>query len=298
MIRQKKSINIGRIIMHMVLLTFSAVCILPMILTLSVSFMGEKDIFQYGYSLIPKSINFDSYKLIFRFPEVIVSGYRVSIFITIAGTFLSLLFSALIAYPISRKDFIFQRSVSFFVFFTMLFQGGLIPFYILMTRYLGMKNSIWALIIPLMVSPLHVFLLRIFFQNIPGSLVEAAKLDGVSEMGFFFKIAIQLTKPGLATVALFIALIYWNDAFMAMMFIDTPDKKPLQLLLTQLATYVQLLRSQSLQGLSGGMVSDLNIPSDGVMFAMSVVATGPMLFVFSFFQKYFVSGLVAGAVKE
>jgi len=292
--RSSKSLNL---MIHLFLGLFCMACLTPMILTISVSLSDSKSIADFGYTLIPKKATLETYKFLFTNPQGIIDGYKISMFITIVGTILNLFITALIAYPLSRADFRFRSIISGFIFITMIFSGGLVPFYILIVKYLHLKNSLLSLILPAMAAPFNIFLLRVFFQDIPPSLVESAKIDGSSDFNTFMKIVLPLATPALATLGLMIALGYWNEVFNAMLFIEDQRKYPLQLILNNIVTFVDLLKKGTLVQQSGGMFVATNVPTDSVMYATMVIVTAPMLFLFAFLQKYFVKGATVGAVK-
>lgn len=203
---------------------------------------------------------------------------------------------AMIAYPLSRRNCSFRSPLSFYIFFTMLFSGGLVPSYILMTQYLHLKDNILVLIIPSLINAFYVIMIRTFFQSLPESLFESAKIDGASEFRIFFSIAMPLSVPVLASVAFFTAMGKWNDWYTAMLYINREDLIPLQYMLYRIQNNLQVLLS-AMTNVSGIAIDPHDLPGNNLIMAMAVVATGPMLFVFPFFQKYFVEGLTVGAVK-
>lgn len=283
------------ILIHGILLAICICCVLPMLLLISTALTSQEDLVEYGVRLIPKQISWDAFSMTFKNPGMIFNAYRVSILVTVVGTLLNLFVCALTAYPLSKPNYRWGKITSFFIYFTVLFSGGLVPFYILVVQILHLKDSIWSLILPLVASPWIIFLLRTFFRYVPQSLFESAKLDGATEYGVFFRILLPLSKPALATAGLMIALNYWNDWYNGMLFIEDQDKIPIQLMLQQLTDYIDLLRVNQAKGI---LMNFGEIPSDGIVAATSIVAIGPMLFVFMLFQKYFISGITVGAVKE
>ncbi len=285
----------SRVLIHLLFIVFSLLCIIPLISILSVSVTDEVEIAKHGYSLLPPKIDFKSYQYVLTDPKMILNAYSVSLFVTIVGTTIALLFTAGIAYALSRTDFRFRSSLSFFLFFTMLFSGGLIPWYMLISKYLQMKDTIWVLIIPMLITPWFVIVLRTFMQTIPMEIIESCIIDGANEFHIFFKMIIPLSKPGLATVALFILLRYWNDWWLALLFIEKAALVPLQYMLSRMMQNIQYL-TQSSNVLPAG-VDTSQLPKESARMAMAVLAAGPMLMVFPFFQKYFVKGLTVGAVK-
>lgn len=274
--------------------TFVALlCLLPFIFMISGSFSDENLIRLYGYSVLPRGFTMEAYKTIFRFPEKIIRAYGVSIFITVVGTALGLTVLTMAAYVLSRRDFKYRNGFSFFFYFTTLFNGGMISTYIFYIQYLHLKDSIWALILPGMLSVFNLLIMRSFISSIPMSLIESAKLDGAGELTIFVKIILPLSKAGLATIGLFMALHYWNDWYNAMLYINDANKYPLQYMLYDLLNQAQSLARIAAQ--SGIQVE--NLPTNTIKLAMAVVATGPILLLYPFVQKYFVKGITVGSVK-
>ena len=284
-----------KILIHLVFIFMCLLCIIPLLSILSVSLTEESNILDFGYKLIPKSISTKGYELIFKNPKSIINGYTVSIIVTFFGSLLGLLVASLIAYPLSRQDYVYRKRLSFYITFTMIFNGGMIPTYILITKYLHLKNSIFVLILPYVANVWLIFLLRIFFETIPKSLIESAKIDGASEFKIFAVIMIPLSKTGLATVGLFYALSYWNDWYLSLMYITKERLLPLQYLLSRMMNNLDFM-SRSMSSMPSG-VDVKSMPKESARMAMCIIAAGPMLFVFPFFQKHFVRGITIGAVK-
>jgi len=296
-IKKKFNLNdfIPKIFINGIFSIAAICCVIPVLTVAAIAFSKEELISSNGFSIIPQGFTLEAFNMIFNNPKQIITGYMVSITVTVVGATLGLLISAMIAYPLSRSDFKFKGIISFVVFFTMLFNGGLVPFYILMVNYLKVKNSILALILPLIINPFFILILRTFMKSIPLSLVESAKIDGASELRIFASIIIPLAKSGLATVGLFLAFGYWNDWFNALLFIDNNNLVPLQLMLYRMVSNIDFLIS-NMTNLPPGL--DISrMPKITARMAMCVLAAGPMLIVFPFFQKYFVKGLTIGAIK-
>lgn len=296
MIEKKSSKLVSSIIVHTILMIFALLCIIPIIAVISISFSSETEIALNGYSLLPRGFTTRAYEMIFNNPKQIINSYMISILLTTMGGILGLLVVSLIAYPLSRKDFYYRKKLTFYVFFTMLFNGGLVPWYIVITKYLHLQNTIWVLILPYVAIPWYILLLRTYFSKIPISIIESAKIDGSSEFGTFFKIILPLSKPALATIGLFIILQYWNDWWLSLLYIEKESLIPLQYMLYRIMNNIQFLTTQMQTGAVSVKISDL--PNESARMAMCIVAAGPMLFIFPFFQKYFVKGLTVGAVKE
>ena len=284
-------------ILHTFFILFSLTFIVPFIYVISISLSTEMDVMKYGYTLFPKNVDWTAYNAIFRNPTQLIDAYVVTIVNTAVGTFMSLLIMTMAAYPLSRSNFKLKKFVTFYIFFTVLFGGGLIPTYILNTKYLHLGNTFWIYLVGGLVSGWNIIIIRTFFQGIPTAIVESAKLDGASEFTIFGKIIIPLSKPVIATIGVLTVLGRWNDWNTTLIYVSNPKLYTLQYLLQKLlrdAEYVQQL-------IQSGMVSSMDmeelLPTEAMRFAMAVVAAGPMLVIFPFFQKYFTKGLTVGAVK-
>ncbi|BFT74641.1 carbohydrate ABC transporter permease [Paenibacillus sp. P36] len=274
----------------------SLLCVLPLILVISVSLSDETHILRDGYQFIPEVFSVDAYRFLVDDLDKITTGYGISILVTVVGTFLSLLVTSLFAYPVSRPDFPYRNQFSFIVFFTMLFGGGLVPWYLLYTQA-GLKNTLFALIIPHLVVPFNVIIMRIFFTNtIPHALIESAKIDGAGELRIYGKIILPLSLPVLATVGLFQMLSYWNDWYTSLIFINNPQLVSLQYLLYKVISDLNYINSgaASIQAVNA---IQKTLPSETAKMAMAVIGIGPIILVYPFLQKYLVKGLTVGSVK-
>lgn len=292
-IKLSTSSKVFYVICYTVVALMALICLIPFILLISGSFTSEQYIRFHGYSLIPGEFSTEAYKIIFKTPQRILRAYGVSICITAIGTFLGLLLTSMTAYVISRKDFKYRNGFSFFFYFTTLFNGGMVSTYIFYIQYLNLKDSYLALILPMMFNVFYLLIMRTFVSNIPHALIEAAKIDGAGEWKIFFSIILPLLKSGLATIGLFLALGYWNDWYNAMLYLNTEAKYPLQYMLYSIQQQTQALASIASQ--AGIQVA--NLPSSSLKLAMAVVATGPIVIVYPFVQKYFVAGITIGSVK-
>lgn len=290
----KKSIDqiMLKSIAYIVVSIAAIVALLPFVSLVSSSFTSESDIINNGYRLIPRSFSVDAYKLIFLNPKYILSAYRVTICITLIGTALALFLSAMGAYVLSCKDVKYRFQLAFFLYFTELFQGGLAAYYITVSRMLHLKNSYLVLLLVPLFSVFNILILRNFIQSsIHQSLIESAKLDGANHFTIFIRIVLPLAKPALASIGLFITLNYWNDWWTAMMFVETKEKFPLQYML------YQILSSVNISSNVADNVTSVELPKESLKLAMTVVTTGPIILVYPFVQKYFVKGISIGAVK-
>ena len=294
--RKKHHITPGRVALHAFFILACICCIVPFWLLVAISISNEQDIYTYGYQLIPKRIDFTAYTYIMKNPTQILMAYRTTILSTVIGTVLSVFLMSMTSYALAVPSYRHRKKISFYLFFTMMFSGGLVPSYILNTQYLHLGNSFWVLVLPSLVNPWYIFLIRTFFQGIPGALRESAKLDGAGEFRTFFQIMLPLSKPVMATVALMTALIKWNDWYTVLLYITDEDLMTLQYLLQRIMLQIELLRDYAVMG-GAGQLDNVEVPSETIRMAMAVVAAGPMLVVFPFFQKYFAKGLTVGSVK-
>lgn len=269
------------------------VCLLPFLLVISGSITEESAIFRYGFTLIPREISFHAYEIIFRAPEAILRAYGVTIFITVTGTVVGLFITAMTAYVLYRKDFKYRNVFSFFFYFTTLFSGGLVSYYIFMVRHLQIQDTYFALILPLLLNVFFLLIMRSFMNSIPFSIVESAKIDGAGDFTIFTRIVLWIITPALAAIGLFIALAYWNDWFNAMLFIDDHRMYPLQYMLYRIINNVRFASAMTARA----GVPAPRMPQQSIQLAMTVVATGPIIFLYPFLQKYFVKGITIGAVK-
>lgn len=273
------------------------VCLIPFIMVLAASFTSEEAISLYGFSLWPKEFSPEAYKAVFKSPAVVAKAYLVTITLTLAGTAIGLLLQTMTAYVLSRRDFEWRGGFSFFFYFTTLFNGGLVSIYILMTRYLGLKNSYLALLLPLLFNVYNLLIMKSYMLSVPESLIDAAKIDGCGDFMMLFQVVMPLVRPALATVGLFIALAYWNDWYNAMLYISDNEMFPLQYFLYEQINNIQAYRKILSSAASGAVAAAFNLPTQSLKMALTVVATGPIVFAYPFVQKYFVQGITIGAVK-
>jgi putative aldouronate transport system permease protein len=281
---------LGRLAIHAALVALSIAFLVPLLLVIAASLSDEAALSKYGYSLLPQQFTTFAYRYIFQDPGQLARAYGVTVVVTVVGSSLSLLVMALLAYPLARRDFGPRKPLSFYVFFPLIFNGGLVPFYILVTQYLHLRDTLLALILPYLVVPWYVLLLRTYFAALPSELIEAAKIDGAGEWRVFFRIVAPLSTPALATVGLFSVLLYWNDWWMGLLFIDNQNLMPLQLLLYNIMTNIDVLASNA-------QTTGVPIPSLSVRMAMAVLAIGPIAFAYLFVQRYFIRGITLGGLK-
>lgn len=281
------------IIGYILITLLAFICLLPFIILISGSFSSEHAITFNGLSILPQEFTLEAYNFIFRNPRDIINAYGITIFITAIGTGVGLIFLTMTAFVISRKDFKYRNVISFYFYFTTLFNGGMVCTYIFYIQYYHLKDSLLALILPGLTPVFYMLIMRNFVNGIPAALVESAKIDGAGEFRIFFQIVLPLLGSGLATIGLFMALGYWNDWYNAMLYINTEWKYPLQYMLynmTQQAAALARIASQL-----GIQVE--NLPSTTLKLAMACVATGPIILLYPFVQKYFVKGVTIGSVK-
>lgn len=298
-IKSKMKINITQIILHSFFILITIMCIAPVVLVVMVSITDNHSIMINGFSFFPKELSLEAYKYIFYDAKSLVNSYFVTICITIAGTILSLLITSLYAYPISRQDLPYKRFFVFVVFFVMLFNGGLVSSYIINTKILHFNNNVIALLAPFLITPFNVLIMKTFFGNtIPSSLIEAAQLDGASELRVYRSIIVPLSKPVLATVGLFNTLGYWNDWFSSLLYISNKSLYTIQFVMYKSLMNIEFLKNNIAAGAGGNLAIEvMKAPSQSIRFAMVVIGVGPMLLAYPFFQRYFIEGLTVGSIK-
>ena len=282
---------------HLFFVVCGFACLIPFLTVVSASFSNEIDLLDYGFSVLPRKIDFTAYKYLFENPKVIIDAYKITIFITLVGTVLGVLVMSMASFCLARNESIFKKLLTWYIFIPTLFSGGLTASYIINTQYLHLNNKIWALILPGLVNIFHVFMIRTFLQQLPESLFDAAKIDGASEYAIYFRMALPLSKPVLATVAFLTALGKWNSWYEAMLYIRDDELVPLQYMLQRRMMSIDALLVQMKNAPPGIMVNVNAIPGESLRMAMLVVSVGPMMCIFPFFQKYFVKGMTVGAVK-
>jgi len=279
-------------IAYVVVGSLALFAVVPFLILLANSFSSERAIITEGYSLVPRQLSLDAYGLIFEHPGRIARSYGVTLLVTGLGTFISLLCSSMAAYVLSRKELHTRGWLAFFLYFTQLFNGGLVPYYLLVQRDLKLGNTLLVLLLVPMFNVMNVLILRNFIQNaIPEALLDAAKIDGLGHAGIFFRIVLPLSKPALASIGLFTALAYWNDWWTPMMFVQDEKLFPLQY------TLYRLISSVNFSAAMVNNVPTMHLPKETLKLAMTVVATGPIVLLYPFVQRYFVKGITLGAVK-
>jgi len=291
-IKKSRGEVIFDIVVYAVAAIFCIYCLYPFAIILGSSFETEANFAIYGFPIIPKEFTTKAYQMVLGDSQIF-KAYGVTIFTTVVGTLISMLLTITMAYPLSLHKLKFRNAITFYVYFTMLFSGGLVPSYLLISRTLGMKDSIWVLIIPVCFAAWNMFLMRNFFNGIPPDLAESAYIDGANDLQILWKIILPVSVPGIATISLFYALGYWNQWFNAMMYIENNNLVPLQYLLMRMLRNVEAMREMArTTGVSMG-----DIPTNSLRMATTVVAIGPVILLYPYAQKYFTSGLTVGAIK-
>ena len=303
MVKLQKKQNTGRVAMgpdqlvfnimaYIFLVIVALLAFIPFFMLVVNSFASEKSIITTGYSIWPREFSVAAYKLVFMTPVKILRAYGVTIAVTVIGTFCSLFFSSMAAYVMYRKDVQYRNVLAFFLFFTTLFNGGLMSYYMILMKYLHLGNTFWVLLLSPMFSVFNILILKNFFNgSVPDSLFEAAKIDGAGEFTIFLKVVLPISKAALASIGLFTALTYWNDWWTGMMFVKNENLHSLQY------TLYQILSSATYASSMVNAPVVVNTPKESLKLAMTVSATGPIIFLYPFVQKYFVAGMTIGAVK-
>lgn len=294
MIDNKKGFQIAA---HIIMIALTICCLFPFLLLIISSFTDESTLIREGYSIFPSKLGLQSYTYLLRNIAKIGRAYGITILVTFVGTATSMMMTILMAYPLSRRELYGRNILAFFVFFTMLFNGGLVPTYIMYTRYLHIKNTLWALLIPsLLVNAFYVIMMRTYFTtNIPDAVIEAARIDGAGEWRTLFSVVLPLSGPMIATLALLIGLGYWNDWKNGLYYLTDSRLYSIQNMLNQMLKDVQFLKSGADASAAADLTQDM--PSVGIKMAIAVIGALPVMVVYPFFQKYFVKGITIGAVK-
>ncbi len=284
-------------LMHLFMILLVLCCVLPFLLMVIASFTEEATLTRNGYSFFPEALSLETYRYIIRSAGTIFKGYLMTIVVTVIGTGCNLLLTILFAYPLSRKDLPYRGILSFFLFFTMLFNGGLVPTYMMYANTFHIKNTIFALIVPsLMMNAFYVIMMRSFFSSsIPDSLIEAAKLDGASEMKILGRVILPLSKPMVVTLVLMVGLGYWNDWMNGLYYVTEQKLFTIQMILNNMINNIEFLTRNA--SMLGTAASNMKIPQVGIRMGIAVIAVLPILIIYPFLQKYFVKRIVIGGVK-
>ncbi len=292
---KKRKLDIPNLLIHIFFILLCICVLYPFWCIFSVSLASQDEISELGFRLFPESPTLESYKFITANLKPLVEAFATTAFVAVVGTFIGVFVCSSYAYALGRKNFPLRRVLSFVAMFTMYFSGGMAASYIVNVSILNLKNNILVLILPTAFSVMNVIIVRSFFEQLPYSLIESAKLDGANEYTTYFRIMLPLAKPALATVALTLFVGYWNSYYEAMMYMDTGHYVTLQLMLQRMLDKVDFVKQFASTGISGALAADL--PSEGMRMAMCMLTVFPMLCIFPFFQKYFVKGMAIGSVK-
>jgi len=298
MVENKRKAILEQVLLNSYFIICSLFFIVPLILVITSSISRDSFIEMYGYSLFPREISFAAYESIFKVPKRIIDAYYITAFTSIVGTFMSVITMGLMAYSLSRRDFAYRGILTKLIFFTMLFSGGLIPSYIINTQFLRLNDTVWIYLLPGMVSAWFIIIMRTFFQQLPIELVESAKIDGAGEYRIFFTIILPLSKPLIATISLFCLLARWNEWMTTLIYVTNERLFTLQYILQRILREAEFARG-FLMNVPGAFekLDFRELPSHSMRYAMTLLAAGPMLIIFPFFQKYFTKGITIGAVK-
>ncbi len=290
--KKSKGEIIFEILVYLMGALFCIYCIFPFLIILASSFEEEANFATYGFPLIPRDFTLKAYRMVLGDGQIF-RAYGVTIFTTLVGTAISMFLTITMAYPLSLKKVKYRNVITFFAYFTMLFNGGLVPSYLLISKTLNMKNSVWVLILPVAFSAWNMFLMRNFFQGIPVELSESAYIDGANDLVILRKIILPVSVPGIATISMFYALGYWNQWFNAMLYLEDSRLFPLQYLLMRMMRNADAMKEMArTTGISVG-----EVPTNSLRMATTVVAIGPIVLLYPYVQKYFTSGLTVGAIK-
>lgn len=287
----------GAFSVSLINIVFAIICIcfvIPLVYIISISFSDERALAEYGFTLILRDFSLLAYRYTFANSSIIWNGYLISVVVTGIGSTVGLLLTAALGYVVARRDFVLNKVITTFVLVPLLFNGGLVGFYMVVTRVLSIQNTILALILPYLVLPWHVFLMRGFMKDIPMSILESARIDGAGEVLTFTRLVLPLSKAALATIGVFMAFIYWNDWWLAMLFVENRRLLPIQYLLYTIMNDIAFVT----QNTGTSVIIDRSqFPNESARMAIAVIAAVPMMLIFPFFQKHFVKGLVVGSIK-
>ncbi len=304
--RENKQLTVSRLnrvskttnaIFNVIFILVSLVCIVPVIFVFMISISSENSLAQYGYQFIPHEFSADAYLFLYREADTILKALGVSVFVTVAGTIIGVILTTTMGYVLSRPQFRLKGFLTWVVFIPMIFNGGMIATYVVNTNFLHLKDSIWVLILPLAVNSFNVIICKTFFRTtVPESIIESAKIDGGTQFRIYRSIVLPISKPVLATIALFLSFSYWNDWFLSSLYIDNANLFSLQALLNNIQKNIEYLANNPSAGLSIQQYKS-QMPQEGARMAIAIVIIIPIAMVYPFFQKYFISGLTIGAVK-
>lgn len=285
--------------LNVLFVLLAAICVIPFLLVIAISLTDELTLLQSGYHFIPKKFSTEAYEFLIKNPAVVLKAYGVTLFSTVVGTTVNVVCMAMFAYPLSRSDFPYKKFFNIYVLITLLISGGLVPSYLVNVNILHLRNKIWALILPMLGGGFHIFIMRTYFKGtIADGIIEAAKIDGASEIRTFFQIVLPLAVPVIAAIALFNVFAFWNNWTNSLYYITNPDLYSLQYVMQQSLRNLQFMQQQAARGAAGiQLTQSMVLPQESVRMAMVIVGIGPIIIAYPFFQKYFISGLTIGAIK-
>lgn len=292
--KKRKKLSAGSVVLNIIFILICLTYLLPFMLLISISITDEAAIKDFGYNLIPVKFSLEAYRQVFAARGQLVNSYKTTIIFSLLHTLFLVIVTTMTAYPLSRSNFKFKKVLTWYIFITMLFGGGLVPTYLINTKVLHLGNSMWVYVLPGLVSAWNVIIVRTFFQGIPESLVEAAKMDGASEFYVFIKIMIPLSTPVMATIGFMTMVAKWNDWYTALIYIKDPKLYSLQYMLQKILREAEFIKGMASENPNFNAYS---LPTESMRYATAILAAGPMIIVFPFFQKYFAKGMTIGAVK-
>ena len=292
-IRKDRSQIVINVLTYILVTIFCVMCIMPFWMIIASSFATEDSIRRSGFTLWPSEFTTFSYELLFRSPDQMIGAYIVTIGLTVVGTLIGLFIIAMTGYALQRRDFPYRNGIMFYIYFTSLFSAGLVPFYLLIVQYLNLRDSYFAILLPLLMSPWLIVLMKNFVKAIPHEITESGKIDGAGDFKIFTSIILPMLKPGLATVGLFLALGYWNEWYQSSLFLQNKSVLPLQYSLYKIINEAQSLKNS----VASQYVTVDSLPSESLKMATAMMATGPIIFLYPFVQRYFIGGITVGAVK-
>ena len=292
-----RRVTFGYILIFAFVGLYAAVCLYPFLMVVSGSLTSKSAATMYGFSLIPREFTTEAYTVLFTNYKAIIKAYQVTVGVTVTGTALALLVNSMIAFTLSRPSLAGRKFINIYVLVTMLFSGGIVPWYIVCAQYLHLKDNYFALVLPMVASAWNVFLIRNYFNSMPNEIYESAKVDGAGDFLIYAKIYVPLARPVMATILLFAALAYWNDWWHGLMLINKQEMYPLQMMLRGVISNIMFLMSQNASDSPWMNQMLARLPGDGVKMALVIITTGPIILLYPFVQRYFVKGIMVGSVK-
>ncbi len=285
---------IFNVVSDLLIIVLSIFCLFPLLLILSGSMTDNLTLAREGYHLIPVKFSLEAYRTVFEYPQKLIVAYGNTIMVTIVGTILGIICVSMTGYVLMRRDFKYRNKISFLIYFTTIFGGGMVPWYVLLSKYLHLTNTYAARIFPSLMSPFLIILMRTFMQSsVPEELIDSCKVDGANDFTIYSKIVMPIITPAIATVGLFLAIGFWNEWYLTSLFISKKELYSLQYFLYDVLDNINFAKEMA--AITGQPAT--NLPTETVKMAMVVVVIGPIIFLYPFVQKYFVSGITIGAVK-